>query len=263
MAGPVAELTLDPAIRDWVLLPLTFIMLASGLLRHYVAQLMNSKPKPVPLAALKEQRALTRGQILRVNASSLTPEAFAAIKSHLSDAYVSGTYLKASVSADGKDAAEPPNPLDPAAMDGMIDMVKKQAVGFLPQTILMYYINSFFSGFLLTRLPFPLTIRFKEMLQRGLIDVPDLDASWCSSISWFFLCSFGLNPVYRLLLGDENAASDLQQMQAPMAMPAMPGAPQIDYKKLFREERENLDIVDYRWACEGVEDRVLEMFGAQ
>lgn len=52
-------------------------------------------------------------------------------------------------------------------------------------------------------------------------------------------------------------------MQAPTAMPAMPGAPQIDYKKLFREERENLDIVDYRWACEGVEDRVLEMFGAQ
>ncbi|GAA5956321.1 hypothetical protein JCM3765_005628 [Sporobolomyces pararoseus] len=261
MAGPVQELTLDPAIRDWVLLPLTFIMLASGLLRHYVSQLMNTKPKPAPLADLRQQRALTRGQLLRVNSSSLPPDAFASIKSHLSSAYISGTYLKESTSSssEGKDA-EPPNPLDPAAMDGLMDMVKKQAVGFLPQTVLMYYINSFFSGFLLTRLPFPLTIRFKEMLQRGLIDVPDLDASWCSSISWFFLCSFGLNPVYRLLLGDENAASDLQQMQAPAAMPAMPGAPQIDFKKLFRDERENLDIVDYKWVCEGVEDRVLEIF---
>lgn len=64
------------------------------------------------------------------------------------------------------------------------------------------------------RLPFPLTIRFKEMLQRGLIDVPDLDASWCSSISWFFLCSFGLNPVYRLLLGDENG----EHCEAPQTL---------------------------------------------
>jgi hypothetical protein len=56
------------------------------------------------------------------------------------------------------------------------------------------------------------------------------------------------------------AASDLQQMQAPTAMPAMPGAPAVDFKKLFRDERENLDIVDYKWVCEGVEDRVLEMF---
>lgn len=261
MAGQVAELTLDPAIRDWVLLPLTFIMLASGLLRHYVSQLMNSKPKPVALSALREQRALTRGQLLRANCSSIPPSAFNSIKSHLSSSYVSGTYLKPKETEGKSDGeSEAPNPLDPAQLDGMMDMVKKQAVGFLPQTVLMYYINSFFSGFLLTRLPFPLTIRFKEMLQRGLLDVPDLDASWCSSISWFFLCSFGLNPVYRLLLGDENAASDLQQMQGPTAMPAMPGAPQIDYKKLMRDERENLDIVEYKWVCEGVEDRVLKMF---
>jgi len=49
-------------------------------------------------------------------------------------------------------------------------------------------------------------------------------------------------------------------MQGPTAMPAMPGAPQIDYKKLMRDERENLDIVEYKWVCEGVEDRVLKMF---
>jgi hypothetical protein len=79
------------------------------------------------------RRALTRGQLLRLNSSSLPPEAFASIKSHLSSAYISGTYLKASASSpDGKEA-EPPNPLDTAAMDGLMDMVKKQAVGFLPQ----------------------------------------------------------------------------------------------------------------------------------
>lgn len=56
---------------------------------------------------------------------------------------------------------------------------------------------------LAVRLPFPLTLRFKLMLQRG-IDTPDMDVSWVSSISWYFLCLFGLNAVFRLILGDDN-----------------------------------------------------------
>ncbi|GAA5836122.1 hypothetical protein JCM11251_007375 [Rhodosporidiobolus azoricus] len=263
------ELTLDPAIRDWVLLPLSAILLLAGLVRHYVSQAINNKPKPQPLLAVREQRALLRGQLLRSAGSNLPPASFLALKSHLSEAYESGSYLKAPPPKEGENAP-PPNPLgDPAAMDGMMDMLKKQAVGFLPQTILMYYINSFFSGFLLTRLPFPLPPKFKELLQRG-IDVPDLDASWCSAISWYFLCLFGLNPIYQLILGEDNAANDLAAMNpagmlggAPGGggMPAMPGAPAQDLTKNFRAEKENLDIVEYAWVCEGVEERLLKKYG--
>ncbi|GAA6018682.1 hypothetical protein JCM10207_009010 [Rhodosporidiobolus poonsookiae] len=268
MVGTVQDLTLDPAIRDWVLLPLSAILLLAGLVRHYVSQAIAGKPKPQPLLALREQRAITRGQLLRANGSHLPPSAFASLKTHLSKAYDDGSYLKAPASADGQ-AAPPPNPLgDPAAMEGMMDMLKKQAVGFLPQTILMYYINSFFSGFLLTRLPFPLPPKFKELLQRG-IDVPDLDASWCSAISWYFLCLFGLNPVYQLLLGEDNAASDLAAMNPAgmmggggAAMPTMPGQPAQDFSKMFRAEKENLEIVEYVWVCEGVEERLLKKYGA-
>lgn len=94
----------------------------------------------------------------------------------------------------------------------------------------MYYIGFFFNGFVLSmcstllilqyappplplnsraflaaRLPFPLTLRFKSMLQRG-IETQDMDVSWVSSVSWYFLCLFGLSSVYRLLLGEDNGA---------------------------------------------------------
>lgn len=72
--------------------------------------------------------------MLRTNASYLSPGAFVALKTHLSAAYASGFYLKAPPPPEGAPAPPAPNPLtDPGAMDGMMSMVKKQAVSFLPQ----------------------------------------------------------------------------------------------------------------------------------
>src|SRR4051812_7126040 len=58
--------------------------------------------------------------------------------------------------------------------------------------------------FLLVRLPFPLTLRFKSMLQRG-VETPDVDVAWVSSLSWYFLNLFGLRGVFSLLLGEDNS----------------------------------------------------------
>ncbi|KAI5477027.1 hypothetical protein MNV49_006903 [Pseudohyphozyma bogoriensis] len=261
------ELVLDPAIRDWVLGGLSLVMLLSGLIRHYVTMLLNTPPKPQPLLVVREQRALARGAILRTYGSYLAPSAFVALKSHLSDAYTSGFYLKAPPPADGSAPAPPPNPLmEPGGMDGMLDMVKKQAVQFLPQTILMYYIGYFYDGFVLTRLPFPLTLRFKSMLQRG-IQTSDMDVSWVSSVSWYFLCLFGLNSIYRLILGEENAADGAQNMAAMNPMAGMmsagasaPGQPPQDFFKLYKTEKDNLELAEYNWVCDGVEDRLLKKY---
>lgn len=61
--------------------------------------------------------------------------------------------------------------------------------------------------------PFPLTLRFKSMLQSG-VATRDLDVRWVSSLSWYFLNLFGLQSVFIFILGNDNAASQMaQQMQ--------------------------------------------------
>jgi hypothetical protein len=141
----------------------------------------------------------------------------------LSRGFESGIYLKDGP-PKGDEPVRPPNPLtDPAAMDGMMGGMKTQLVMMVPQMVIMGWINFFFNGFVLgpfgifnmkvsrlmgvvsftVKLPFPLTLGFKSMLQRG-VETQDMDARWVSSLSWYFLNFFGLNGLYRLLLGGEN-----------------------------------------------------------
>ena len=56
---------------------------------------------------------------------------------------------------------------------------------------------------MVVRLPFPLTIKFKSMLQAG-VATRDMDPQWMSSISWYVLCIFGLQSVFNYLLGSDN-----------------------------------------------------------
>jgi len=104
------------------------------------------------------------------------------------------------------------------------------------------------------------------MLQRG-IETPDMDVRWVSSLSWYFLNFFGLNGLYRLILGSDNSASNSSQdMASPFA--AVAGASQqpgqtLDYNKLFAAERDNLEFSQglYSWAGSDVETRVLHKYG--
>lgn len=47
------DLVLDTAIRDWVLVPLSVVMVLIGVLRHFVTKLMRSNPNP-DLKAVRE-----------------------------------------------------------------------------------------------------------------------------------------------------------------------------------------------------------------
>lgn len=91
-----------------------------------------------------------RGQLLRSKGKHLPRQDYEARRQWLMEAFAEKKYLQAKADGSTGGEATPPNPLDPAAMDGMIGMIKKQAVSFVPQSILMGWINLFFSGFVLS-----------------------------------------------------------------------------------------------------------------
>jgi hypothetical protein len=96
------------------------------------------------------------------------------------------------------------NPM--AAMNpmAMMDMMKGNITFVVPNMIMMNIIQQFFQGFVLVKIPFPLTNRFKSMLQRG-VDLSTLDVTYTSSLSWYFLLMFGLRGVIKLIMGEEDS----------------------------------------------------------
>ncbi|KAI9255521.1 integral membrane protein DUF106-domain-containing protein [Sporodiniella umbellata] len=257
------RMILDPAIRDWVLIPVMVVMVLVGILRHHITMLITGVPKTPQPKAIRESKALLRAMRLRTLGNMIPQHAFIARKTFLAEAFEKGEYLKKSPQIN-QDNGTPPNPMtDPDMMEGMMDGLKKQMTNMVPQMIIMGWINFFFQGFVVIKLPFPLTPRFKSMLQSG-VDTRDMDVSWVSSLSWYFLNLFGLGSVFSLILGDNNAAGvDMTAMSAmPGLMPgaAQPGQPQ-DFNKLFLAEKENVMITPHVWDLDNVEERLLKKYG--
>ncbi|CAD6505531.1 BgTH12-01021 [Blumeria graminis f. sp. triticale] len=246
----------DPQLFYWILIPITVVMILTGVLRHYFTILMSNTPKKSDLLSIREQRSLLRGINLRNNGNVISPASFQARRDYLVNAYQSGTFLK----EPEKKGQATPNPMtDPAAMEGMMGMMKGNMAMIVPQTLIMGWINAFFSGFVIIRLPFFLTIKFKSMLQAG-VATRDMDPQWMSSISWYVLCIFGLQSVFNYILGSDNAASQVSQQMVQMG----PGAgadlfgPGVDPDKQFQNEAENLAVLAHQYTLDGVEDRLLE-----
>lgn len=250
----------DPQLFYWILFPITGVMVLTGVLRHYATVLMQSDPKKQDIKALREQRNLLHGVNLRQNLNQIPFSSFVSRKNALIAAYRRGEYLK-----DPGSVGQPaPNPMsDPAGMDQMMNMLKGNMAMIVPQTLIMGWINAFFSGFVIMKLPFPLTIRFKSMLQSG-VATSDLDVRWVSSLSWYFLNLFGLRSVFNYILGSDNSA-DQMAAQMQQMNPAAGGAsifgPGQDPNKMFIAEIENLEVAggQHEWVLNGVEDRVLAM----
>jgi len=240
------ELRLDPSIRLWVFLPIVAITFLVGIIRHYVTVLLSSDKK-VELSKVRDSQILLRSRALRENGKYLPKSSFLMRRHYLNNEETG--ILKQNQAR----AAAPPNPMTDPSM--MTDMLKGNLTNVLPMIVIGGWINWHFSGFVTTKVPFPLTLRFKPMLQRG-IELMSLDAAWVSSASWYFLNVFGLRSIYGLVLGENNAADQSRMMQEQMSMQA--GGMQQDSKAAFKAEWEALEVTEHHFALKNVEQEMMK-----
>lgn len=124
----------------------------TGVLRHYASVLMATPPKHLDARTIREQRSMVHGVGVRSHFHVLNKKAFEQRRDTLTAAYESGAYLK---EPDKK--GQPANPLsDPSQMDGMMGMMKNNLAMIVPNTLIMSWINSFFSGYVISTNPSPL-----------------------------------------------------------------------------------------------------------
>jgi len=239
------DLLLDPAIRIWVIVPIVLITFLVGVIRHHVSILLTSSKK-VDVEKVRQSHVLMRSRFLRDHGKYIPEESFNMRKHYFNDE-------ETGILKTDQPEASQPNPMQDPTM--MMDMMKGNLTNVLPMIVIGGWINWTFSGFITTKVPFPLTLRFKPMLQRG-IELTNLDASWVSSVSWYFLNVFGLRSLYSLILGQDNAADSSRAMQEQMA--AGGGGAGPDPAKAFEAEWEALEITEHKWNLANIEEELMK-----
>ncbi|XP_059500302.1 ER membrane protein complex subunit 3-like isoform X2 [Stegostoma tigrinum] len=238
-------LLLDSSIRLWVVLPIVLMSVSLGLIRHYLGRLLRGERR-AELEQLSDSQVLHRTKLLREHGTYLPRQSFMMRKHFFNDAD-SGFFKRTKRKAVAR------NPITDPRM--LTDMMTGNLTNVLPMILIGGWINWAFSGFVTTKVPFPLTLRFKPMLQRG-IELVSLDPSWVSSASWYFLNVFGLRSVYCLILGQDHAADPSRVLQQHMAGSATSVPP--DTNRAFKAEWEALEMVNHQWALEAVEDELMD-----
>ncbi|KFK28806.1 hypothetical protein AALP_AA7G051000 [Arabis alpina] len=234
------DLVLDTAIRNWVLIPLSLVMVLIGVLRYFVSKLMRSSPTP-DAKIVKEGQIVIRARNLKAGANFIPPKSFRARRFYFSNEENGLLHVPKDQQASNPQAQMFSDP------NMAMDMMKKNLSMIIPQTLTFAFVNFFFSGFVAAKIPFPLTQRFRSMLQNG-IDLSTVDVSYVSSRSWYFLNLFGLRGLFSLILGDENAIDDTQRM---MQM----GGFGFDASKSLGAEKDGLDILQHEWVLPRFEHR--------
>lgn len=263
-------LRLDSSLCYWIFFPITLITICVGLLMKSLAYLFNHGPKsPVPSdtdkladfdykkemenrdVEIKLKSALNRSNLLKKNFMYISEKGFKLRKAFFCKeevGFFSQTYEK---------KADLMNP------NQMINMVKKTVLNYLYYIIIFVGGGYFFSGFILLKLPFGLTQKFRSMMQQGL-NLPDVDVSYVSAISWCLILVFGIDTILQHFDGGEAFSMMKQQEQMMTAqmdmMPANPLNPNNKYENMLKSEREAISILPQFSLIEDAVERLIEKY---
>ncbi|GMM53094.1 Emc3 protein [Starmerella bacillaris] len=241
------DLQLDPALKVWVLLPLLVIMVCMTQIKSYLAEIMQSFPITASRPQHRELAYYKYAQYLRLNAFNLSNMERSKRTRTIIPQMREGSYL---ADPNEKPPSPIPNLLDPRSSEAMISGMRNQILNYVPQTLIMQWVNGFFGAVIVMKLPFPLTNRFKTMLQSN-IGTLDLDVRYVSSISWFFILTVGL-PGILLLLSSDTEYHGIKVQGATEPLPAS------TYKrKLLENEADALELTTSDHVLDNALDRLL------
>eukprot|EP00049_Salpingoeca_infusionum_P014200 m.264617 g.264617 ORF g.264617 m.264617 type:complete len:168 (-) comp15619_c0_seq1:173-676(-) len=145
------SLLLDPAIRNWVVVPIVLITFFVGLCKHYVQVLITNPPTPERKSVL-EQQILNRAKLLRANGKYITSQGFYGRKHYFND--MKNGVLQSKIKE--YEDATPTSPMqDP---NQMMNMMKGSLINYIPMMVVGGLIGWAFSGFVISTLScFPFT----------------------------------------------------------------------------------------------------------
>lgn len=285
------DLFIDRAVRDWVFVPLTIFIILMKLIMQYVHVMMTAVPaqgaNPKPLSEVREAAAVARSVRLRTWGTWLPGPAFRMRKLYFvgpdssGDASTNNNEV-AAAAADGANDALAPNqnqsqkqglfhapvrskPMhetfatDPSVM---VDMMKRNLTGIVPQLVMGVVVSFFFSGFVMGRVPFSLSPRFRPMVQRG-VDLASLDVAYFTSLSYYIMLLFALRGPFSLFFREDTVdeTEALRRQMNPLAGAggAMPGAPGggFDAAAAYKTERQAYAAYEHEWVLGGAEGLAL------
>ena len=240
---------LDSSLRNFIFIPLTIITICVSLLMKYLNTLFNKNKKQelhIKTKSLDEfsfeqemksrdsdlriQNAIARANLLKDNFMYISEKGFKKRQAFLNE-YFSRQFEEKQADL-----------MNPNMMTDMLTRNISNAIYYISLFVVGGY---FFSGYLILKLPFGLTRRFKSMMQQGL-SLPDFDPSYVSAISWCLILVFGINPILQFFDGGEDFSMLAQQRQmvtTPMNMFANPMGGK-NYEKILKPEKESINIIN-------------------
>ena len=207
---------------------------------------------------------ILKSKKLRATGGLVPHESFSSRKNFLSQ-QGKGALLQ----VKAQDAANPMNALGSNPMmnpENMMGMLKNNLFMTIATPLQYGLISHFFSGFLIGKVPFPLTQKFRELLQSG-VSVASLNVQYISSISLYFLTLFGFNSLYKIILSesDDDLSSSMAAMNPMMAMsmqqPSLSG-PESN-KVLCEKEANYLKVVRHRFLFDDADSRLVKKFSTR
>lgn len=257
---------LDEKIRDYVLLPIFFVVVTTSALRSNLLMIFKADAK-VDMKEVKTNNMMARCKKLKESAHYLGDKALKARKAYF-------------IKKDTGVLMKPPAPKDPmqqlsAGPDPMMamGMLKNQMVFVILQGGLAYWVSHLFSGFLVAKTPFPLTFQFKSMLQRG-VEVASLEPGYVSSLCWYIFVMMSSSGLLGLLHSFKDAAKTedlgddpMSVMMGPMGgggmSPMMGGMGGPDMSKVYKQEQESLEILQHDYILENIEVELWRKWRAE